>query len=51
MGLTGNEPEELAKDYIKAYYHLYCHGVYWFNATNEIMLEASVRLTNDITVS
>ena len=51
MGLTGTEPEESVKDYIKKYCHLYCRGVYWFNAADELMLEASVRLVNDITVS
>ena len=51
-GLTGSEPDEPVKDYIKKYYHLYSRGVYWFNATDELMLEASVKLANaDITVS
>ena len=44
MGLTGSEPEELAKDYIKKYYHLYCHGVYWLNGTDELILEILVKL-------
>ena len=44
MGLTGSEPEELAKDYIKKYYHLYCRGVYWLNATDELVLEIHVKL-------
>ena len=44
MGLTGSEPEELAKGYIKNYYHLYCRGVYWLNATDELVLEIHVKL-------
>ena len=44
MGLTGSEPQELAKDYIKKYYHLYCRGVYWLSATDELILEIQVKL-------
>ena len=52
MGLIGTEPEEPVKDYIKKHYHLYTRGVYWLNATDELILEASVRLVNaDIMVS
>ena len=44
MGLNGSEPKELAKDYIKKYYHLYCCGVYWLSATDELVLETLVKL-------
>ena len=46
MGLAGAEPEECAKDYIKKYYYLYLHGVYWLNGSDELMFETSMKLAN-----
>ena len=46
MGITGSEPIECAKDYVKKYYHLYLRGVYWLNGADELMLETSVKLTD-----
>lgn len=48
MGLPGDEPEQYVKDYIKKYYHFYPRGVYWFNATDELMLETSVKLADKV---
>ena len=46
MGLSGSEPEECAKDYIKKYYYLYPCGVYWLSGRDDLMLEISTALAN-----
>ena len=46
MGLSGSEPEECAKDYIKKYCYLYLCGVYWLSGRDDLMLEISTALAN-----
>ena len=48
MGLPGDEPEQYIKDYIKKCYYFYPRGVYWFNATDKLMLETSVKLADRV---
>ena len=46
MGLTGAEPDECVKDYIKKYYYLYLRGVYWLNGSDDLTFQTSVKLAN-----
>ena len=48
MGIPGNEPEECARDYIKNYYYYYPSGVYWYDASNELLLETSVKSSHEV---
>jgi len=48
MRLPGDEPEQHVKDYIKKCYYFYPCGVHWFNATDELILETSVKLADRV---
>ena len=44
----GNEPEESARDFIKNCYYYYPCGVYWYDASNELLLETSVKVAHEV---
>ena len=48
MGTPDNEPEECARDFIKNYYYYYPSGVYWYDASNELSLETSVKTSHEV---
>ena len=48
VGTPGNEPEECARDFIKIYYYYYPSGVYWYDASNELVLETSVKTSHEV---
>ena len=48
VGTPGNEPEECARDFIKNCYKYYPCGVYWYDASNELTLEASVMIAYEV---
>ena len=48
VGTPGNEPEECARDYIKNYYYYYPSGVYWYDTSNELLLETSVKISHEV---
>ena len=48
MSTPGNEPEECARDFIKNYYQYYPYGVYWYDTSNELILETSVKVANEV---
>ena len=45
MGTPGNEPEECARDFIKTHYRYYPCGVYWYDVSDELILETCVEVT------
>ena len=48
VGTPGNEPEECARDFIKNCYYYYPCGVYWYDATNELLLETSTKVAREV---
>ena len=48
MGTPGNEPEECARDFAKAWYYYYPCGVYWYDASNELLLETSIKISHEV---
>ena len=48
MGIPANEPEEIARDFIKTYYQYYPSGVYWYDVSDELILETSVRVVAEV---
>ena len=48
VGTPGNEPEECARDFIKNCYYYYPCGVYWYDATNELLLETSMKVAHEV---
>ena len=48
VGTPGNEPEECARDFIKNCYYYYPSGVYWYDATNELLLETSMKVAHEV---
>ena len=48
VGTPGNEPEECARDFIKNCYCYYPCGVYWYDASNEFLLETSVKVAHEV---
>ena len=48
VGILGNEPEECARDFIKNCYYYYPCGVYWYDATNELLLETSMKIAHEV---
>ena len=50
MGTSGNEPEECARDFIKVYYQYYPCGVYWYDVSDELILETSVKVVTEVCV-
>jgi len=50
VGTPGNEPEECARDFIKAYYQYYPCGVYWHDVSDELILETLVKVVTEVCV-
>jgi len=50
VGTSGNEPEECARDFIKVYYQYYPCGVYWYDVSDELILETSVKVVTEVCV-
>ena len=48
MGTPENEPEEIARDFTKAYYRYYPYGVYWYDVLNGLTLEACVKVVSEV---
>ena len=48
VGTPGNEPEECARDFIKNCYYYYPCGVYWYDASNELLLDAGVKVAHEV---
>ena len=48
MGTPGNEPEEIARDFTKAYYRYYPCGVYWYDVSDELTLETCVKVVSEV---
>jgi len=51
VGTPGNEPEECAKDFIKTYYQYYQYGVYWYDVSDKLILETSVKVVTEVCLS
>ncbi|XP_065893671.1 tetratricopeptide repeat protein 28-like isoform X2 [Dysidea avara] len=47
VGTPGNEPEECARDFIKTYYQYYPCGVYWYDVSDELILETCVKVVTE----
>ncbi|XP_065920020.1 uncharacterized protein [Dysidea avara] len=47
VGTPGNEPEECARDFIKRYYQYYPCGVYWYDVSNELILETCLKVATE----
>ena len=50
VGTPGNEPEECARDFIKRYYQYYPCGVYWYDVSNELILETCLKVATEVRV-
>ena len=48
VGAAGNEPEECARDFIKNCYHYYPCGVYWYDASSELLLETNMKVAHKV---
>ena len=48
VGTPGNEPEECARDFIKNCYYYYPCGVYWYDASNELLLETTMKVAHQV---
>jgi len=48
IGTPGNEPEECARDFIKGHYQYYPCGVYWYDVSNELILETCVKVATEV---
>ena len=48
VGTPGNEPEECARDFIKNCYYYYPCGVYWYDASDELLLETNMKVAHEV---
>ena len=48
VGTPCNEPEECATDFIKNCYNYYPCGVYWYDTSNELLLETNMKVAHEV---